>query len=262
MNRFLSKAGMSYLKKGTGPVVIFIHGWAMASTVWVNQLDYFSGKGFTAAAPDLRGHGYSLDKGPYTVSQMASDLNDFIDEMGYNDLFLVGWSMGGMILLEYMERFPEKASSLILVGSTPRFVTDDHHSFGLPQKDLRAMQTRLKRDFHRAVFEFRKSITDGIKEANKKIILQAPLPSYDAAMSGLKELMVLDLSSELSDINIPVLVVHGSKDRVCKLSASRYMADSIPGAELLIIKSSDHAPFLHDSELFNFKVEEFLKKHG
>lgn len=261
MKRKTSGTGISYLIQGTGPVVIFIHGWAMASTVWVKQLDYFAKKGFTAVALDLRGHGNSLDEGPYTVLSMVSDLYSFVDEIGYNNPFFVGWSMGGMILMEYIAQYPAKASALIFVSSTPRFVIDENYSFGLPQKDLRAMKAKLKRDFNRAVFEFRASITGGIKEENKKIIMEAPLPSYDSVMSWLKELMILDMSSGLRNIDVPVLAIHGPKDKVCKLDASRYMADSIPGAELLIIKGSGHAPFLHDGELFNLKLEEFLKKH-
>jgi len=261
MKRETSKAGISYLISGKGPEVIFLHGWAMASTVWMNQLDYFSRKGFTAVAPDLRGHGDSMQKKPYTISRMSSDLNDFICEMRYNRPSLLGWSMGAMVLMDCIARYPGAASLLAFVSSTPQFVLNEDFPCGLKQKDLLGMKARLKRDFKRALLEFRAGITGRIKGADRDIIMEAPLPSYDAATAGLDELLDIDLRGGLSNIREPVLIIHGSRDRVCSPDASRYMAKEIPGAELLIIEEAGHAPFLHESALFNLKLEEFLKRH-
>ena len=112
----VSPGGVSFIREGEGPPIIFIHGWGMAATVWERQIDYFAGKGFEAVTFDLRGHGCSVAEGPYTIAQMAYDREGFIHEMAYDKPFLVGWSMGGAIAAVFADRHPDMVGKLALLA--------------------------------------------------------------------------------------------------------------------------------------------------
>lgn len=261
MTARVSNSGIAYDAKGSGPAVIFLHGWSMAGSVWDRQLNHFSHAGFEAVAIDLRGHGESIQEGPYTISQMAFDLKSFIHEMEYEKPFLVGWSMGAMVLLDFIAKHPSAASAFCLIGGTPRFTAADDFPHGLPVKDVKGMKVKLKRDFGRCLRGFRESITGGLDEAEKRIIEDAVFPVYDAAKNGIKELLEADLRDRLDQIRASLLLIHGDEDRVCPPGASRFMAERVGGAEICEIKGAGHVPFLSHREEVNKKLEEFIRSH-
>jgi len=252
--------GLSCISAGSGRPLIFIHGWAMGATVWERQLEYFSGRGYEAVAIDLRGHGDSIKDGPYTLSQMAYDLKNFIHEKGFEKPFIAGWSMGAMIILELLAAHRHLPSGVCLGGGTAKFTSSDDYQHGLHPKDVRGMKTKLKRDFLRCLGEFRESIADGLKDHERDLISDAPLPSFDAAKAGLVELIGADLRSTLDRVDVPTLIIHGRDDRVCPPGAAEYMAAEIEGSHLLMIDDAGHVPFLSHSEHFNEELEKFIKR--
>lgn len=258
MKKGISGEGISFMSKGAGRPLIFIHGWAMACTIWESQLDYFSSKGFEAVAPDLRGHGESTTEGPFTISRIADDLHSLICERGYDKPFLVGWSMGAIVLLSYIDKHPRSAEGICLVGGTPRFTKTDGYPYGLDKKDVMGMKVKLKRDFARSLREFRESVSEGLPEDEKRRIVDAAVPSFEAAKEGLDELIVRDLRDRLAGIKVPLLLIHGACDRICPPGASRYMAEKIASAALFELEDAGHAPFLSDKETFHSTLEKFL----
>ena len=260
MKSLQTGSGIAYLHAGCGRPLIFIHGWSMAAPVWQRQIEYFSKSGYEAAAIDLRGHGKSLDAGPYTISQFAYDLKGFIHEMGYDKPILVGWSMDAMVALEFVLKHPSKASGICLVGGMPRFTNSDDYLHGLPLKDVKGMKLKLKRDFERTIGEFRESISEGVPEAEKDILINSTYPDLKASKAGLIELMEADLRDGLSKINLPALLIHGDKDPVSLPAASRYMAEEIAGSRLALIRDAGHVPFLSHQDEFNKTLEEFLRR--
>lgn len=261
MKRSLSPGGLSFIQAGEGPPVLFAHGWTMAATVWQRQLDYLALRGLQPIAIDLRGHGSSIKEGPFTISEMAYDLKRFIHEMGYDRPFLVGWSMGAMVILDYLVTHPHSASGFCLVGGTPRFTSSDDYPYGLKPDDVRGMKAKLKRDFERCLRDFREGISGELMPEEKNLITGAALPSFDAAKEGLHELMTVDLRNSIEKVRLPGLLIHGSNDRVCPAGAARYMADRLEGSQLLLLDGAGHVPFLSHEEQFNEALEKFIRRH-
>ena len=257
----VSPAGFSFIRDGEGPPIIFIHGWAMAATVWERQINFFAGKGFEAVAFDLRGHGRSVAEGPYTLAHMAYDLKAFIHEMRFDKPFLVGWSMGAMVILDYLFTHPHSASGFCLVGGTPKFISAEEYPHGLNPDDVRGMKVKLKRDFGRCLSEFRESIAGDLRPEEKRIIMDAALPSLEASKEGLRELMTVDLRSSLDNIHMPGLLIHGSEDGVCSAGAARYMSEKLDLSELCLIDGAGHVPFLSHEEEFNKTLEMFIRRN-
>jgi pimeloyl-[acyl-carrier protein] methyl ester esterase len=256
----VSKEALSFETRGSGRPVIFIHGWNMAGSVWGLQIDFFSTTGFEAVAVDLRGHGASSGMTPFTVAQSARDIKALVDNKRYVRPVLVGWSMGAMVAIEYALRYPDAAAGICLVGGTPRFTMTEDYPHGLPPKDLQGMKLKLKRDFKRCIGEFRAAISSGLSPEEKMLVVDAPLPTPEAAMEGLGELASVDLRARLDQINTPVLLIHGTEDRVCMPGASAYMEAEIKGSESVLIEAAGHLPFLSHRERFNEVLEKFIRR--
>jgi len=256
----LTGGGIAYLHAGSGRPLIFIHGWSMAAPVWQRQIEHFSKTGYEVTAIDLRGHGKSLEDGPYTISQFAYDLKGFIHEMGYEKPVLVGWSMGAMVALEFVLKHPSKAAGICLVGGMPRFTKTDDYLHGLPLKDVKGMKQKLKRDFERTMDEFRDSISAGVSGSDKDILMNSTFPDLKAAKAGLVELMEADLRDSLSKIKLPTLLIHGDKDHVSLPAASEYMLEKIADSKLVLIKGAGHVPFLSHQDEFNDNLGKFLRR--
>src|SRR6185369_5135315 len=113
------------------------------------------------------------------------------------------------------------------------FCKRSDYAFGVPQSEVRSMAQRLKRDYKSTAGEFFKLMfsdgeigkTDLITIANRAV---GRLPDYPVAVAALKELADSDLRSIIPKISVPVLLVHGTDDRICPPGASEYMSSIIP----------------------------------
>jgi pimeloyl-ACP methyl ester carboxylesterase len=106
---------------GTGRPVVFVHGNSASSRAWLPVLTGAFGERFRCLAFDLPGHGGSArpaDPADYAVPAYASVLTDFIKEIGAQDAVVVGWSLGGHVVLEAAPALPG-AAGFVIFGTPP-----------------------------------------------------------------------------------------------------------------------------------------------
>lgn len=256
-----------YTDEGEGRPIVFIHGWCMSGRVWRFQAEGLSPR-FRVVAPDLRGHGRSTD-GRLSLDSCVSDLERLFDRLSLSGALLVGWSMGSQIALAAVPKLRQQLSGLLLVGGTPRFTASDGYPHGVPATETRGMGIRVKRDFMKTMGEFFKSMFaegepdhDTYQRIVKEIVIPAKLPEPRTALEGLDILASADVREGLSQIDLPVLLVHGTDDAICPPGASQFMAGRIPAARLRLLQGVGHAPFLSRPMEFNQLVEEFAASCG
>lgn len=110
---------------GSGPVVLFLHGFPELWYSWRHQLLFLASKGFRAIAPDLRGFGDS-DAPPspssYTPHHIVGDLIGLLDHLGIDQVFLVGHDWGAMMAWYFCLFRPDRVKALVnlSVHYTPR----------------------------------------------------------------------------------------------------------------------------------------------
>lgn len=99
------------------PVIALIPGWCMPASIWGDQLAAFGVRHLTVAL-DPRGQGESdTPAAGYHFERRAADLHDLLAP--YNNVLLVGWSLGALEALEYAHRYGEaKLAGLVLVDSS------------------------------------------------------------------------------------------------------------------------------------------------
>tara|TARA_B100000959_G_C14939585_1_gene607193 strand:- start:389 stop:1177 length:789 start_codon:yes stop_codon:yes gene_type:complete len=116
--------------------VVFIHGTGMDHTVWVLPSRYFARHGYNVLALDLPAHGRSQGEPAPTIDAMADAVTEAMAAADISSAALVGHSMGSLVALSVAGRYPERARSLALIGSTApmgvhpnmlRYAADNDH---------------------------------------------------------------------------------------------------------------------------------------
>ena len=93
---------LSVEDEGSGPAVVFIHGWSCSGRFFQRQLPYFA-RSHRVVIPDLRGHGRSEKTlSGHTLPQYAEDLRELFGSLSLERPVLVGWSMGAEVAWEYL----------------------------------------------------------------------------------------------------------------------------------------------------------------
>ncbi len=135
----LSDVNICFEEHGSGPPLLFIHGFPLHRQLWEGQWNALADAA-QVIAPDLRGHGES-ESGvvPHTMQNLAQDCFDLLGELGISaPLYVCGLSMGGYIAMAMLRLHPERIAGLILTATrsaadTPEARTNRDKSILLAQ---------------------------------------------------------------------------------------------------------------------------------
>jgi pimeloyl-[acyl-carrier protein] methyl ester esterase len=241
---------ISYRQAGKGPTLVVLHGWAMSSAVFSEALQALSDE-FCVLAPDLPGHGESSPAKDYGLDALAADLSAWMEGLQLAEVCLLGWSLGGQVTLRLASLAKQRISRLLLVATTPRFVADQDWPNGLAEGQVRIMARGLQRRFAKTLDDFFAQ-QFGEQELNaerrqwliQQLSPKALPPQPDAAVAALETLRCSDLRSQLGELAVPALVMHGAEDGIVPPGAGRYLADMLPQARFQQLARAGHAPFL------------------
>lgn len=143
---------LHYVRGGTGPTVLLVHGWPFSWLEWRDTLPLLAAAGFSAVAPDLRGIGDSAKpEDGHHKRDTAEDLHQFVQHLGIDHVSVVGTDIGTMVVHAYATAYPTEVDHLVLTeamlpgfGSEPVIDLTDGGSwhFGFhAQVDLAEMLT-------------------------------------------------------------------------------------------------------------------------
>ena len=214
-------------KQGSGPPLLLLHGNGEDGTYFVHQIEDFS-RDFTVYAIDTRGHGKSpRGTAPFTISQFADDLLAFMDEHGWEQADILGFSDGGNIALTFALRHPGRVNRLILNGANLD-----------PGGVKPLVQLPIVVGYHAAS------------------LFKSPKARAHAELMGLMVNEPHIDPAELKALTMPVLVIAGTRDMI-RESHTRLIAASISGARLALIPG-DHFIASKEPAAFNQAVRTFF----
>lgn len=239
---------------GAGRNVVLVHGWGLHGGVW-RDLAQRLAVSFRVIVPDLPGHGRSHHAdSAFTLEALA----DTVQRSLVGPAVWVGWSLGALVALTAALRVPAAVDRLVLIGATPRFAQAPDWPQAMAPETLAQFARELETDYRGTLARFL-SLQAGEGKAGHETVrrLRAVLaeggdPAPAALRAGLRLLAETDLRAGLAGINAPVLVLHGGRDRLAPPGAAEYLAAHLPRAQLALIPSAGHAPFLsHPQETWS-----------
>ena len=255
------------------PVIVLTHGWGLDSTEWYYAKKELAAR-FRLVVWDLPGLGLSKrpDDNDYSLENLARHLDAVVEAAGGSGpVVLMGHSIGGMITLTYCKLFPAKLGTrvggLVLVNTTytnPVRTTKGAAFYTAIQRPVLEPLMHLTIALSPLVWlmnwlsylngsAHRSSERSGFsgRETRGQLDFVAsftPRASPAVLARGMFGMMRYDATETLRSIAIPVLVVTGDKDPVCKPEASERMRGHMPAADLLGLEPAKHQALIehHD----------------
>jgi 3-oxoadipate enol-lactonase len=239
--------------------LVFLHGIGGAARAWRAQIATF-GDRYRALGWDMPGYGGSAPLPSTGIATLADALQDFLQAIGGPRPILVGHSIGGMIVQQWLTQYPRDAAAVVLAQTSPAFGKAE----GDWQKQfIEARLGPLDRG------ETMKSLApvlvkelvgdnpdaSGMNVA-RECMGSVPETSYRSMMLAL---LGFDQRKALADITVPTLVLSGSKDKNAPAPMMAKMATHIPQASYVELEGAGHLVNLERPDAFNAVLDQFLK---
>ncbi len=246
-----------------GPEIVLVHGFAQSHLCFAPQVSSALARDFRIVAYDLRGHGAS-EKPPeakaYQGSEVwAKDLAAVLEAKGLKRPVLVGWSMGGRIIRQYLMRFGDgKIAGVNFVAS---LVVEDPRCRGpaAPQPVQPGQPLAAQIQVAIAFLDGCYGIKPGEAEFRIALAYNMLVPaSVRQAIAGWSP-DPAETVALLKKVQVPTLITHGRKDAVVLPSAAEMTAATIQGARISWFDACGHSPFCEDAPRFNRELAEFVK---
>jgi len=241
--------------EGKGFPLILIHGFLGSSKMWEPQINFFKNH-FRVITPDLPGFGKSNKaKSHNSIQSIANLLMDCLEEKKIDKFYLLGHSMGGMIVQEMAKEYGNKIVKLICYSTGPRgempgrFESVDQSRENLKKKGLEITVKNIAKTWF--VRKENAKYFDICIEAGK----QTSTKAADDALIAFKNWNGVDT---LKNIKNETLIVWGDQDKSYNLEQIKTLEKSIKKSKLVIFKNCAHNVHLEQPDQFNNAIKNFL----
>lgn len=251
--------------KGGIPVVFFVH---LAGNLdnWDPRIIDAVARSRHVIAFDNRGVGASTGQVPDNVEAMADDAYTFIRALGFAEIDIFSFSLGGMVAQDLTVKHPELVRKLVLTGTGPRGGKNMDKVVAVTYWDI--LRAALTRSDPKEFLFFNRNATG--KAAGKAFISRLRERTEDrdtpiktkAFQTQLKAIQKFGRSapSDLSSLTQPTLIANGDNDRMVPSVLSTDLHGRIRGSELVIYPDSGHGGVFQFHERFAPLVVEFLNR--
>jgi non-heme chloroperoxidase len=259
-----------YEDHGSGKPIILIHGYPLSGASWEKQLPVLLSAGYRVITYDRRGFGKSSQPAEgYNYDTFAADLREVITQRKFQDVTLVGFSMGGGEIARYFGKYgSEGVSKAVFIGAVPPFLlkTADN-SEGVDGSVFEGIKKAVTADRYAFFTDFFKNFYNTDQYLGKRVSEHVVHASWNiaAGASAAASLACVptwleDFREDLKRIDVPALVIHGDDDRIVPLSAAgQRTAKLVKGAKLVVIKGGPHCITWTHADEVNAALLNFLE---
>lgn len=264
-------AEIYYKDWGTGPPVVFSHGWPLTADSWEGQMLFLASNGYRCIAHDRRGHGRSSQT--WTGNDMdtyAGDLSQLIEILKLQGAVLVGFSAGGGEVARYIGLHGTKrlAKVALIAAVTPLMLKTAENPGGLPIEVFDGLRLSSIGDRSQFYMDLAGGPFFGANRPGAKVSQgmidtfwhQGVMAGHRNAYECIKAFSETDFSEDLKKFDVPTLIVHGDYDQIVPIGASALRAAKlVKNAILKVYAGAPHGLIQTHKSQVSADLLEFLK---
>ncbi len=228
------------------PVVVCLHGAGGSHLNWPKEIRWLPGA--VVYLLDWPGHGRSGGAGRQTIDQYVAVLTSFLETLSLPKAILIGHSMGGGVALQTALSHPERVRGLVLVASGARL------------RVAPAILQGLLDDFQNTIklisdLAYGPDVPDEVRQLSQELMAET---SPQVMHGDFAACDAFDVRDRLGEVHVPTLVIGGSADRLTPIKYAQFLAQNIPGAQLVEVENAGHMVMLERAPEVSDAVARFV----
>jgi non-heme chloroperoxidase len=262
--------GLHYEDHGSGRPVVLIHGFPLSGRAWERQERALLAAGRRVITYDRRGFGKSSQPGTgYDYDTFAADLDKLFTALDLQDADIAGHSMGGGEIARYLGTYGSQRvrRAVIVSGIPPYLLKTPETPNGVPQEVFDQIAAALAADRAAYFTEWNKNFFNLDETLGSRISAEVVQDAWNTAVGASPEGTIAcvatwhtDFRADLPKIDIPVLVLHGTADRILPIEAcGARTRELIGGSEYVPIEGAGHGLCWTHADEVNAELLRFLK---
>jgi non-heme chloroperoxidase len=259
-----------YEDHGQGTPIVLIHGFPLSGRAWERQERALIANGHRVITYDRRGFGKSAQPTVgYDYDTFASDLQQLVIALGLSEFDVAGHSMGGGEVARYLGRYgSERVRRAAIVSGIPPFLLKTAETpQGVPQEVFDQIEGALIQDRQAFFTEWNKNFFNLDDNLGKRVSEEVVRDSWNIAVGGSPPGEVAcvqtwhtDFRADLRKVDVPLLVLHGSEDRVLPIEACGPRThELVMGSEYVVIEGAPHGLCWTHADEVNSELLRFFK---
>ncbi|HEY2495584.1 MAG TPA: alpha/beta hydrolase [Candidatus Angelobacter sp.] len=257
-----------YLKSGSGPPLLLIHGLLGGSFCWRFNVPVFA-KQYTTFAVDLPGFGENDAPRHFDCSMQtqANRLSALLGELELESVDVVGASWGGAVAI-FLAAINRKVRSLVLAAPVNPWSDAGAGRIRFLNSRMGGALLRLalpiSRPLHltalHRMYGDPARISPGTLDGYSSTVLRRSTAHNVLNTLRQWELDVNALPAAISHVKAPSLLIWGTRDGAVTLQSSNSLVQALPDCKLALIEGAGHLPFEETPDEFNRLVLNFLQR--
>ena len=242
MSDKLKKEGhYSYIEVGEGTPIIILHGLMGGLSNFDSVKDFFSSNGYKVVIPELPIYTMSLVK--TNVKTFATYLKDFIEFKGYEEVILLGNSLGGHIGLYHTKLFPDKVKALVITGSSGLYESAMGSGY-TKRSDYEVIKKKAQEVFYDPAIATKELVDEVYATVNDRNKLVKTLAIAKSAIRH-------NMAKDLPDMYTPTCIIWGKNDTVTPPEVAEVFHELLSDSDLYWIDKCGHAAMMEHPDEFN-----------
>ena len=238
-----------YIEEGQGEPLMLLHGLFGALSNFMPLIEHFKNS-YRVIVPLLPL--LELDLLHTSVGGLQKFVQKFIEHRNYNDIHLLGNSLGGHVALLHILKNPERIKTLVLTGSSGLFENGMGDTY--PKRgDREYIRKKTELTFYNPAMATEELVNEVFEITNNRLKV---IKIIALAKSAIRN----NLGEELNEIKQPTCLIWGNNDTITPPFVGKEFNRLIPNSELCFIDKCGHAPMMEVPQEFNKLLAAFLAK--
>ena len=248
----ITEGKFNYIEAGEGTPIIVLHGLMGGLSNFDAVINRFSKEGYKVIIPQLPVYTMPLLK--TNVKAFSKYLGEFINFKNFDEVILLGNSLGGHIGLYFTKMNPEKVKALVITGSSGLYESAMGGSYP-KRSDYEVIKKKAQDVFYDPAVATKEIVDEVYETVNDRIKL---IKTLTIAKSAIRHNMAKDLPK----MNTPTCIIWGKNDAVTPPDVANEFNKLLPDSDLFWIDKCGHAAMMEHPIRFNEILSEWLKSRS